>query len=58
MVSGWGAGLAQAAGGLLLIGLVLWDIFQTVVLPRPAPTRVRIARNLIRLTWPLWRWRF
>ena len=57
MVSGWGAGLAQAAGGLLLIGLVLWDIFQTVVLPRPAPTRVRIARNLIRLTWPLWRWR-
>jgi len=56
-MSGWLAGLAQAAGGLLLIGLVLWDIFQTVVLPRPAPTRVRIARNLVRLTWPLWRWR-
>ena len=56
-MGGWLAGLAEAAGGLLLIGLVLWDIFQTVVLPRPAPTRVRIARNLVRLTWPLWRWR-
>ena len=56
-MAGWLAGLAQAGGGLLLIGLVLWDIFQTVVLPRPAPTRVRIARNLVRLTWPLWRWR-
>ena len=56
-MAGWLAGLAEAAGGLLLIGLVLWDIFQTVVLPRPAPTRVRIARNLVRLTWPLWRWR-
>ena len=56
-MNGWAAGLVQAAGGLLLIGLVLWDIFQTVVLPRPAPTRVRIARNLIRVTWPLWRWR-
>jgi hypothetical protein len=56
-VSGWAAGLIQATSGLLLIGLVLWDIFQTVVLPRPTPTRVRIARNLVRLTWPLWRWR-
>ena len=56
-MSGWVAGLAEAAAGLLLIGLVLWDIFQTVVLPRQAPTRLRIAPNLIRLTWPAWRWR-
>jgi len=54
-VSGWAAGLIQAAGGVLLIGLVLWDVFQTVVLPRPTPTRVRIARNIVRLTWPVWR---
>ncbi len=54
---GWLAGGTQSAAGLLLIALVLWDIFQTVVLPRPAPTRVRIARNLIRITWPLWRGR-
>jgi len=54
-VSGWIAGLAQAAGGLLLIAYVLWDIFQTVVLPRPAPTRVRLGRYMIHATWPLWR---
>ena len=56
-MSGWAAGLAQGGAGLLLIALVLWDIFQTVVLPRPSPTRVRLARNVVRLTWPLWRWR-
>jgi hypothetical protein len=53
----WAAGLALAVLGLLVIGLVLWDIFQTVVLPRPSPTRVRLARFLVRRTWPLWRWR-
>jgi len=56
-VSDWLGGLALGVGGVLLIGLVLWDIFQTVVLPRPSPTRVRIARNLIRLSWPVWSWR-
>lgn len=56
-MNGWAAGLVEAGAGLFLIGLVLWDIFQTVVLPRPSPTRVRIARNLVRLTWPVWRWR-
>jgi hypothetical protein len=52
---GWFAGVVQSLAGLFLIALVLWDIFQTVVLPRPAHTRVRLARTLIRLTWPLWR---
>jgi Ion channel len=56
-VTGWLGGLALSAGGVLLIGLVLWDIFQSVVLPRPSPTRVRIARNLIRASWPVWSWR-
>ncbi len=56
-MTGWLGGLALSAGGVLLIGLVLWDIFQTVVLPRPSPTRVRIARNLIRASWPVWSWR-
>lgn len=56
-MSGWIAGLVAAAAGLALIGLVLADIFQTVVLPRPAPTRIRISPHLVRATWPLWRWR-
>ena len=56
-MGGWVAGLAQSALGLLVVGLVLWDIFQSVVLPRPSPTRVRLSRNMLRLSWPLWRWR-
>ncbi|PZR63217.1 MAG: hypothetical protein DLM71_04685 [Chloroflexi bacterium] len=41
--------------GVLVVATVLWDVFETVVLPRPSPTRVRPARNLVRLTWPIWR---
>ncbi len=54
---GWLAGIVQSLAGLFLIALVLWDIFQTVVLPRPAHTRIRLARSLVRVTWPLWRGR-
>jgi hypothetical protein len=56
-VTGWVGGLAIAAAGCLLISWVLWDLFQTVVLPRPAPSRVRISRLLTRIAWPAWRWR-
>jgi hypothetical protein len=37
--------------GLLLIAAVLWDVFQSVVVPRPSAGRFRIARNLVRVTW-------
>ena len=42
--------LALVAGALLLV-LVVWDLFQTVVVPRPAPGRFRIARYLVRGSW-------
>lgn len=41
----------EALLGLLLVGAVLWDVFQTVVVPRPSSGRFRIARNLMRLSW-------
>lgn len=41
--------------GLILFGIVLWDIFQTIVVPRPTPGRLRLARYLIPPTWRLWR---
>lgn len=41
----------EALLGLLLVAAVLWDVFQTVVVPRPSPGRFRIARNLTRLSW-------
>ncbi len=45
--------LLEAALGLVLVGAVLWDVFETVVVPRPAPSRFRIARNLTRQGWRL-----
>jgi len=39
--------------GALLLALTLWDLFQTVVVPRPTPGRFRIARYAIRGTWPV-----
>lgn len=41
--------------GLALLGIVLWDIFQTIVVPRPTPGRLRVARYVIRPTWRAWR---
>jgi hypothetical protein len=37
--------------GLGLIGVGLWDAFETVVLPRRVSRRVRLARAFYRLTW-------
>jgi hypothetical protein len=40
--------------GLALIGVVLWDAFETVVLPRTVTRRLRLARLYYRSTWRLW----
>lgn len=41
--------------GALVVAWILWDVFQTVVVPRPTPTRIRLARFLTRGMWRLWR---
>ena len=43
----WFAGLA----GTALLVVVLWDAFETIVLPRRATGRVRLTRLFYRLTW-------
>jgi len=43
--------LLSAALGLFLLALALWDIFQTVVVPRPTPGRFRIGRYVVRGSW-------
>jgi hypothetical protein len=45
-----------AAGviGILAIGTVLWDAFETVVLPRTVSRRLRVSRVYIRGTWVPW----
>jgi hypothetical protein len=42
--------VAFGLGGVL-VALVAWDLFQTVVVPRPSPGGFRIARYLIRGSW-------
>jgi hypothetical protein len=41
--------------GLFLLALTLWDVFQTVVVPRPTPGRFRLARYVVRGSWELLR---
>ena len=37
--------------GALLIALTMWDLFETVVVPRPTPGTFRIARYVVRGLW-------
>ncbi len=37
--------------GAFLLALALWDLFQTIVVPRPTPGWFRIGRYLIRGSW-------
>ncbi len=47
----WLAGIL----GVLLIVIGLWDVFETIVLPRRVTRRVRLARVFYRSTWKPWR---
>jgi hypothetical protein len=46
----------EVAVGLAVILVVFYDLFQSVVLPRPAVGKIQLARLLIRPGWRLWRW--
>src|ERR1043165_200114 len=41
--------------GLLLITGILWDVFETIVLPRRVTRRIRVARLFYRFSWRPWR---
>jgi hypothetical protein len=40
--------------GVALIAAVLWDAFETLILPRTVSRRFRLARLYFRSTWRLW----
>lgn len=40
--------------GVLLIAGILWDVFETIVLPRRVTRRIRPTRLFYRLTWLPW----
>jgi Ion channel len=46
---------AVIAGSLVLL-VTFYDLFQTVVLPRPAVRRIQLARSVVRPLWRIWRW--
>jgi len=39
---------------VLLIAIVLWDAFETLVLPRTVSRRLRLTRFYFRVTWTAW----
>jgi hypothetical protein len=41
--------------GILLITGILWDVFETIVLPRRVTRRIRLTRLFYRFTWRPWR---
>jgi Ion channel len=46
--------LVGAAGALLLV-VVLWDAFETIILPRRVSGRIRLTKLFYRSTWVPWR---
>jgi ion channel len=41
--------------GILLIAIVLWDAFETIILSRRVSRKFRLARLFYRMTWTPWR---
>ncbi|HKW89409.1 MAG TPA: potassium channel family protein [Candidatus Acidoferrales bacterium] len=41
--------------GLMLLAVVLWDVFETIILPRRVTRRFRLARLFYKSTWLPWR---
>src|SRR5437588_457949 len=47
----WIGGVA----GVLLLAVVLWDAFETIILPRRVSGRIRLTKMFYRYTWAPWR---
>lgn len=41
--------------GILIVLTILWDAFETVILPRRVSRRIRLARMFYRTLWRLWK---
>lgn len=47
--------MAATIIGLIVLVVVLWDVFETIILPRRVTRRFRIVRMFYRYTWIPWR---
>lgn len=48
--------IAGIAGGLIVIGITLVDVFQSVIVPRAEDTVLRVSRYVTRFAWRVWPW--
>jgi len=48
--------LIEAVAGAVILGATIYDLFQSVILPRPAVGKLRLAPYVIPPTWRAWRW--
>lgn len=46
--------LLAALFGILLLAVVLWDAYETILLPRRLPGDIRLSRLVLRSLWRLW----
>src|SRR5579864_1480054 len=46
--------LAATICGLAVVGVILWDVFETIILPRRVTRRFRLVRLFYRYTWIPW----
>jgi hypothetical protein len=46
----------ELALGIVLLAATTYDLFQSVVLPRPAVRKFQLARVIVRPMWITWRW--
>ena len=44
--------ILEAIVGLFLIGLIVWEGFETIILPRSVTRSLRVTRGFYRLLWP------
>lgn len=47
---------AEVAAGLALVLVIFYDLFQSVVLPRPTINQLATVKYLLRGMWRFWRW--
>ena len=47
----------EVIAGLVLCLIIFYDLFQSVVLPRPAVNKFALVRFVLRRIWVGWRWR-
>jgi hypothetical protein len=47
--------MLEGLAGAIVVAVMLLDVFQSVIVPRPTGYRFRLSGRLVRATWPLWR---